>query len=297
MSGGNFNVKFRAENGECVEALARKGARLKTRGAIISCLFVLTFVLVAAQTAETYFRNSRWAKEPSISRVARLMDSYGGNSSENKSAQPVPHDSSEQAIRALLDKECEVAVTSRKMRINEAKEAENRGMEIREAIAGLVGVAIAVHPTNPISELTVDQIGKIIAGEYTRWNEVGGMPRPILIVTPANYRTGMMEFLAQTFPKASLGQVATQTQHPSEEPNAVALIRSEPNGFEAESKILAIKKDEKSQGILPSKEAIQCGIYPFRLPLYAYVDWKSATGATKAFFDFCAGQANRTPCK
>src|SRR5208283_1813067 len=100
-----------------------------------------------------------------------------------------------------------------------------------------------------------------------------------------------------TFVKARLAQMALQTKHFSEEPNAVTLTRFDDTGCGTKIKILAIKKDEQSQAILPSRETVDCGTYPFRQPLYVYVDWKNATDATKAFFNFCANQAVRTPCK
>jgi phosphate transport system substrate-binding protein len=270
---------------------------LKERKTIIIGLFVLMVVLAGAQIIGAYSKQGQPARESSLQRVARLMEWHHGNIKEDSSAGPTAEDSNKRAIRALIDRECEAAVTSRKMRRNEVREAENRGMEIKETIAGWVGIAVAVHPTNPINELTVGQIHKILAEEYKMWDEVGGMPRPISIVIAGNYRADMLEFLAQTFPKARLKQRASQPKQLSEEPDAVALVRFEETEFETKTKILAIKKDEETQAILPSKEAVDCGTYPFRQPLYAYVDWKNATDATRAFFNFCADRANRTPCE
>ena len=225
------------------------------------------------------------------------MDSHPGDRKEGRSAEPIADGGNDEAIRALLEKECEVAVTSRKMRKAEIREAENRGLEIKETIAGWVGIAVAVHPTNPINELTVDQVRKVIGGEYTLWNEVGGTAHPIALVRAGKYQMATEEDFTQIFLKGRLTQMAPQTKHLSEEPNAVALIRFEETGIETKTKILAIKKDEQSQALLPSRETVDCGTYPFRQPFYAYVDWKNATDGTKAFFNFCASQSARTPCK
>jgi phosphate transport system substrate-binding protein len=254
-------------------------------------------VLNGATLIGAYAKQTQPAAYPSHQPIVRLMDLHPGDRKEGGSAEPIADGSNDEAIRSLLDKKCEVAVTSRKMRREEIKDAEERGLEIKETIAGWVGIAVAVHRTNPINELTADQVRKVIAGEYTMWNEIGGTGHPISIAKAGNYQTATEDDFAQIFLKARFTQIASQIKHLSEEPTAVALIRFEETGIETQTKILAIKKDEQSQAILPSRETVDCGTYPFRHPLYAYIDWKNATDATKAFFNFLAGQSSRTPCK
>lgn len=38
----------------------------------------------------------------------------------------------------------------------------------------LGGIAIIAHPSNPLNELTPNQIRKIYTGEYSNWSQVGG---------------------------------------------------------------------------------------------------------------------------
>lgn len=254
-------------------------------------------VLNGALSIGVYAKQTETATDPSHQRNVRLMDLNHGDRKEGGSAEQIADGSNDEAIRSLLDKKCEVAVASRKMRRDEIKEAEKRGLEIKETVAGWVGIAVAVHPTNPINELTADQVRSVISGEYASWNEVGGMGYPISIAKAGKYQTATNEDFTQEFLKARLRQMAALTKHLSEEPNAVALIRFEETGIETHIKILAIKKDEQSQAILPSRETVDCGTYPFRHPLYAYVDWKNATDATKAFFNFLSSRADRSPCK
>ncbi len=47
----------------------------------------------------------------------------------------------------------------------------------------LDGIAIIVHPNNPVSSLTKEQAAKIFLGEIVNWNEVGGPNAPILVYT------------------------------------------------------------------------------------------------------------------
>ena len=61
--------------------------------------------------------------------------------------------------------------------------AENQGVELVYVPVGLEAFVFFVNENNPVSDLTVDQIRKIYACEYTNWSEVGGANRVINPVT------------------------------------------------------------------------------------------------------------------
>jgi phosphate transport system substrate-binding protein len=44
-------------------------------------------------------------------------------------------------------------------------------------------IAVIVHPSNPLSNLSQGQIKKIFSGQVTNWSEVGGRHHPITLVT------------------------------------------------------------------------------------------------------------------
>ena len=79
--------------------------------------------------------------------------------------------------------------------INDAKAGTvNIGMSSRELtteeLASLTpyavandGIAIIVHPDNPVKNLTKDQAAKIFLGEINNWNQVGGSNAPISVMT------------------------------------------------------------------------------------------------------------------
>lgn len=61
--------------------------------------------------------------------------------------------------------------------------AEDNGVELVYVPIGLEGFVFFVNENNPVSDLTVEQIRKIYAAEYTNWSEVGGSNRVINPVT------------------------------------------------------------------------------------------------------------------
>ncbi len=51
-----------------------------------------------------------------------------------------------------------------------------------ENILAKDGVALVLHPSNPVSDLSLEQIRAIYTGSITNWNEVGGPDRQIHVV-------------------------------------------------------------------------------------------------------------------
>jgi len=44
-------------------------------------------------------------------------------------------------------------------------------------------IALIVHPSNPITDLSAEQIRRIFSSQITKWNEIGGWNHPITLVT------------------------------------------------------------------------------------------------------------------
>ncbi len=61
--------------------------------------------------------------------------------------------------------------------------AQEKGVELVYVPIGLEGFVFFVNENNPVDNLTVEQIRKIYAGEYTNWAEVGGANRVINPIT------------------------------------------------------------------------------------------------------------------
>ena len=47
----------------------------------------------------------------------------------------------------------------------------------------LTGIAVITHPSNPVDELTLDQVRKIYTGEYDNWSQVGGPDQQVNVMT------------------------------------------------------------------------------------------------------------------
>jgi len=85
----------------------------------------------------------------------------------------------------------------------------------------------------------------------------------------------------------------------AENPNAIAFVRirdiAQLNGKDQDAKIklIAVKKDENSRAVLPSKETVNNGTYPIIRPFYLCMDGKATASLAGKFMDFCAGKNPR----
>ena len=51
-----------------------------------------------------------------------------------------------------------------------------------DTVFAIDGLAVIVHPDNPVSDLTIEQINGIYTGQITNWSEVGGDDAPIAVI-------------------------------------------------------------------------------------------------------------------
>ncbi len=264
---------------------------METRRAIIIKLVTVLLLFPAAQLTDA---SNSTQSQPVGKQVRQclvpLMASHPDNAAESRLGISIIDDGTDEGILALLDRECELAMASRKMGSEEMREAESRGMDIRETRVGGIGMAIAVHPTNPVDELTVDQVRKIFDGTFTAWNQVGGASQAISVVTVCTNDSRITGYFTQARPGAPVQRIASQAKRSLEELNEVALVHVGETELQPKVKFLAIKRSKESAGVLPSPQNVKCGMYPFIQPLYLYIDWKNAADQAKAFFAFCGSQ-------
>lgn len=67
--------------------------------------------------------------------------------------------------------------------------------DLKAFLIALDGIAMIVHESNPISELSKDQIEQIYQGDVDNWQAVGGEAQPITVVNKAEGRSTLELFL------------------------------------------------------------------------------------------------------
>jgi len=146
------------------------------------------------------------------------------------------------------------------------------------------GIAVVVHPDNPVSDLTPDQIRRIFAGKITDWKSVGGPDRPIHLYTRDEASGTRKVFWKKLLAKGPLDPKADFVSSNGAMKRAVA---SDPDaiGYMSAGFVDSSVRGISVGGVAPSRENIRNGKYPYARGLYSLTRGKPE-GLAKAFLDY-----------
>jgi len=173
--------------------------------------------------------------------------------------------------KSLINGACDVADMSRFMKDTEFAAAVEAGITPVAHVVALDGIAMIVHPSNPVRNLTIEQIRRIYAGEITNWNQVGGPNRPIIMVSrdtnSGTYETFeglVMDDAAIARNAEYVGSNGAIRQRIQSTQNAIGYVGL---GF-----VDRTVKAVPVEGIMPSNETIVTGAYPIARPLFMFTN-------------------------
>jgi phosphate transport system substrate-binding protein len=185
-------------------------------------------------------------------------------------------------IASLINGTVDIANASRQMKEDEFAEARANGVEPVEFVVAIDALAIAVHPSNPVNQLTIDQLSDIFTGRITNWQEVGGNDAPIVLLSRETNSGTHVYFLEEVVRKGDPESKAIFAPQTLLMPSSVGItseLRRNPNaiGYDglgyvdpAHEKLIAVAPDADSAYVLPSVETGMDGSYPIARPLYMY---------------------------
>jgi phosphate transport system substrate-binding protein len=185
---------------------------------------------------------------------------------------------------ALIDKRCDIAMMSRFMKLEEFTAAVDKGvMPVAHTIA-MDGVCIIVHPSNPVTELSIQQIHDIYIGKIKNWKELGGPDMPIVVVS-RDTSSGTYETFEQFVMKKV--KMDASVEYVSSNPQVHTRVQTTPGaiGYVGLGFLDAEVKGLKVNGVMPSKETVSKGIYPISRPLFLFTNGYPELGSLS--FNFC----------
>lgn len=199
-------------------------------------------------------------------------------------------------IAALINNSVDIANASRKIKEEEIADAEANGVTPVEFIVARDAIGVIVHPSNPVSQLTRQQLSDIYSGKISNWKELGGEDRPIVRLSRESNSGTHVYFLEQV---VRLGDKENKTLFsantlllPSSEV-IVNEVRQNPNaiGYDGlgyipdDLKIIAVAKNPGDPYVLPSIETVNDKSYPIARDLYMYTPGEPV-GAVKAYLEW-----------
>jgi phosphate transport system substrate-binding protein len=196
---------------------------------------------------------------------------------------------SREAIVELLNNEAKVVVSARAINAEEQAVITKYDLHVDSLKIAYDGVAAIVHPSNPISHLSIDELRRIVTGKAKTWRDLyaKGRSAPEIFVALGGPNTSEYELLKTEVAK---GEPFTTRLYPcSTSAQVIQLTKTRPEaiGFvgvdwlESDSskvKILELGTDEyftDSTGrqvkfFAPEQAHIYRGFYPLRRTIYIY---------------------------
>jgi len=202
-------------------------------------------------------------------------------------------------ITALINGTTDVADHSREINTKELNQMWEKGVRPRTFAIAIDGLSIIVNEKNPLTKLTMDQVGAIYRGDVKNWRAVGGNAQPISLYGRQS-NSGTYTFLQESALKnknysqdvkemngnaqiiegvladeAAIGYVG------------VGYVLDKATGKPMKGlKVLLIAKDDKAEGFSPTdKDAVDTGKYPISRGLYQSTNGKPGADIA-AFIQF-----------
>jgi phosphate transport system substrate-binding protein len=214
-----------------------------------------------------------------------------------------------EAVRQLSKDSVRMVVLGRPLNEKENTYFTEQQITVREQLIGSDAIVLAIHPSNPVKQLTVDQVLGIIRGQIQRWNQLkaGGLQSPVNLVFD-NANSGTVSYLTQ---KASVTQLpsnsfATNTyddvlDYVASHPAALGILgwswmsdSDDPNSSKMLSKvdIIALSPEDTLQGknyFKPFQIDLQNDFYPFKRNIY-FIRREGGAGLATGFTVFTTSE-------
>lgn len=161
-------------------------------------------------------------------------------------------------IEAVLSGVCDIGLSSRPLKESEIR----KGAEAH--LIALDGIAIIVHPSNPISSLSLPDLAAIFTGNLTNWSQLGGHNAPFAVYgreAGSGTRTAFEE-ITDTVDQCRY------TNEYSSTGDIVGNVASNPNGIGYVS-LPSVSSSVRSMpidGVPCTEDTIRNGYYPIQRP-------------------------------
>ena len=186
-------------------------------------------------------------------------------------------------ITAVKEGRCDIGLSSRALKDSEKADG------LTETVLAYDGIAIIVHPDNAVSDLTLEQIGKIYTGEITNWKDVGGADGEIVLIgreANSGTRDGF-ESITNTKDKCKYRQELTSTG------DVITTVSQNPNAIGYAS-LASVKDSVKALtvgGVKATENTVKNGEYVVQRPFVLVTKTgEKLSDAAQAFFDYATSK-------
>lgn len=208
--------------------------------------------------------------------IGALGEAFRNNTGVSFSYNPTGSGS---GIKAVQEGRCDIGLSSRELK------EEEKAAGLQSTILAYDGIALIVHPQNPISDLGLEDIAAIYTGQSTNWSAFGGNDAEIVLIgreagsgTRDGFEsvTGTQDACRYRQELTSAGDVITAV---SQNPNAVGYVSLA--SLKDSIKALTVNR------ISANEENIKNGSYVLQRPFLLVTKKDSPLSeSAQAFFDY-----------
>ncbi len=186
--------------------------------------------------------------------------------------------------KALLAGTTDIADCSRPLKDKELRAAAEKGIAPKPHIVAMDGIAVIVHKSNMLANISIEDLKAIYTGDISDWSEVGG-PSGKIVVISRDTSSGTYE----AFNNLALKKAKVRSDALLQASNKAVLttVIQTPSaiGYVGMGYVTAEVNAVSVNGVKPTKETVLSKEYPISRPLYMYTNG-DPKGQVKDYLDF-----------
>jgi phosphate transport system substrate-binding protein len=180
-------------------------------------------------------------------------------------------------VQATREGTAHIGMCSRSLKKDEA-------LEFKPITIARDGLAIVIHPSNPVDNLTIAQVRDIFSGKITNWKDLGWKDGKITAVVREESSGTREAFMKLVMDKAKVTRKAI-----SQDSNGAIkeLVRADPHsiGFMSLGLVTRELKAVKIDGVPATNEGVLAGKYPLVRP-FLFVTKGDPNDRARKFIEF-----------
>jgi len=190
-------------------------------------------------------------------------------------------------IQACKAGACQIGMSSRELKADEK--------DLHEIVIAHDGLAIIVHPTNPVRGATVSQVKQIFSGDLANWKYLGGSDKAMTVVTreEGSGTRGAFQELVMGKTRVFRGAITEDSNGTVRE-----IVANDPNsiGFISLGLVNEQVRALALDGVEASEANIVAGRYKLVRP-FLFLTRGEPTGQAKDFIDFVLSEEGQALIK
>lgn len=203
-------------------------------------------------------------------------------------------------IKALISKTTEICDASREIKPEEVEQAKAAGVNPVEHTVAYDGIAVVVHPSNPLRQISMQTLSDVFSGKTTKWDAVGvkGLGEIQLVTRDSSSGTyeSFKEMVVTIGGKEKERDYAPQSLKQASNAAVRTMVAQTKSGIgyiglgyvDHTVKVLEVVPASGGKAVAPSVDTVLDGTYPISRKLYCYTDGEP-TGVVKDYLDFIKG--------